>query len=128
MPHDPTTADDAVDTTVSAVSETVKRKTGGRFAAGTKPGPGRPKGERSRLAAALDSLAAADAEAVVAAVVAAAKGGDMTAAKLVLERLWPVPRGRAVELELPPVEDATGLVAAVARVVAAMADGTVTPD
>ena len=73
--------DDAVDPTVSTVSETVKRGGRGRFAAGTRPGPGRPKGERARLAAALDTLAAADAEAVLAAVLTAAKGGDMAAAR-----------------------------------------------
>ena len=120
--------DDAVDPAVSAVSETVKRGGRGRFAAGTKPGPGRPKGERARLAAALDSLAATEAEAVLAAVVAAAKGGDMAAARVILDRLWPAPKGRAVELALPSVEDATGLVAAMAQVVAAMADAQITPD
>jgi hypothetical protein len=120
--------DDAVDPTVSTVSETVKRGGRGKFAAGTRPGPGRPKGERARLAAALDTLAAADAEAVLAAVLEAAKSGDIAAAKLVLERLWPAPKGRALELPLPPVEDATGLVAAMAALVAAMADAQITPD
>jgi hypothetical protein len=120
--------DDAVDPTVSTVSETVKRGGRGRFTAGTRPGPGRPKGERARLAAALDSLASTEAEAVLAAVVAAAKGGDMTAARIVLERLWPVPKGRALELDLPPVENATGLVSAMAALVAAMAGAEVTPD
>ena len=120
--------DDAVDPALSAVSETVKRGGRGRFAAGTRPGPGRPKGERARLAAALDSLAAAEAEAVLAAVVAAAKGGDMAAARVILDRLWPPPKGRPLELALPSVEDATGLVAAMAQVVAAMADAQITPD
>src|SRR5215203_5594430 len=94
--------DDAVDPTVSTVSETVKRGGRGRFTAGTRPGPGRPKGERARLAAALDAIAAADAEAVLSAVLSAAKSGDMGAAKLILDRLWPAPKGRAVELDLPP--------------------------
>src|SRR5215203_5391739 len=98
--------DDAVDPTVFTVSETVKRGGRGKFAAGTRPGPGRPKGERARLAAALDALAAADAEAVLAAVLAAAKGGDMAAARVILDRLWPAPKGRPLELALPPVEDA----------------------
>jgi hypothetical protein len=120
--------DDAVDPTVSTVSETVKRGGRGRFTAGTRPGPGRPKGERARLAAALDTLAAADAEAVVAAVVAAAKGGDMAAAKLILDRAWPIPRGRTVALPLPRVEDAGGLVAAMAALLEALAGAEITPD
>src|SRR5215204_3918933 len=101
MPRD----EDVGDPTLSAVSETVKRAGRGRFTAGTRPGPGRPKGERTRLAAALDAIAAADAEAVLAAVLEAAKAGDMGAAKLILDRLWPAPKGRALELDLPPVED-----------------------
>ena len=95
---------------------------------GGKPGPGRPKGERARLAAALDTIASADAEAVLTALLTAAKGGDVAAARVILDRLWPPPKGRAVELDLPPVEDATGLVAAMAQVVAAMAEAQITPD
>jgi hypothetical protein len=121
-------SDDVAGPTVSTVSKTVKRGGRGRFAAGTRPGPGRPKGERARLAAALDTLAAAEAEAVLAALLTSAKGGDVAAAKLILDRLWPPPKGRAVELDLPPVEDATGLVAAMAQVVAAMAEAQITPD
>lgn len=113
---------------VSAVSETVRREGRGRFAAGNPGGPGRPRGERSRLAAALDAVAAADAEAVLASLLAAAKNGDVAAARVVLDRLWPPPKGRAVELALPPVGDATGLVGALAGLVAAMADGRVSPD
>jgi len=124
MPRD----EDVGDPTVSTVSETVKRGGRGRFTAGTRPGPGRPKGERARLAAALDTLAAADAEAVLAALLTAAKGGDVAAARVILDRLWPPPKGRPLELALPSVEDATGLVAAMAQVVAAMADAQITPD
>jgi hypothetical protein len=94
----------------------------------SKPGPGRPKGGRSRLSAALDTIAAADAEAVLASVLAAAKAGDVAAAKVVLDRLWPIPKSRAIEVPLPPIEDATGLVGAMSQVVSALADGTLTPD
>ena len=65
---------------------------------------------------------------MLAAVVAAAKGGDMAAAKIILDRLWPAPKGRARGADLPPVEDARGLVAAMAQLVAAMADAEITPD
>ena len=52
----------------------------------------------------------------------------MGAAKIILDRLWPAPKGRAVELDLPPVENTAGLVAAMAALVAAMADAQITPD
>jgi hypothetical protein len=41
-----------------------------------------------------------------------AKGGDMAAARLVLDRIWPAARGRALKLDLPSVADAAGINAA----------------
>ena len=114
--------------TVSETTETAKRARDGRFAPGGAGGPGRPKGRRSRLAAALDAIAAADAAAVLASVLTAAKAGDVAAARIVLDRIWPPPKGRAVEVPLPPVADASGLVGALAAVVAAMGEGEITPD
>jgi hypothetical protein len=58
----------------------------------------------------------------------AAKAGDVGAARVVLDRVWPPAKGRAVALALPPVGDATGLVGALAALVAAMGDGEITPD
>ena len=63
---------------------------------------------------------------MVATVVAAAKAGDMAAGKIILDRMAGA-KGRTVELDLPPVEDATGLVAAMAELVAAMASAEYTP-
>ena len=54
------------------------------------------------------------AQAVVKAVVAAAKDGDMTAARLVLDRIAPPCRGRPVRLNLPPIVSAADLVRALA--------------
>jgi hypothetical protein len=45
-----------------------------------------------------------DAEDVVRAVLSAAKGGDMVAARLVLERILPARRGRPVVFALPTVQ------------------------
>jgi hypothetical protein len=52
----------------------------------------------------------------------------MTAAKLVLERIVPVRKGRPVNLTLPPVKTAADVVEALGATVQAMADGEVTPD
>ena len=41
-------------------------------------------------------MAEGEAEAVLASVLAAAKGGDMGAARVLLDRVWPVRRGRPV--------------------------------
>ncbi len=75
-----------------------------------------------------EKLMQADAKDIVQAVVDAAKGGDMTAARLILERISPVRKGRPVYLELPAVQTAADVSAAIAALTMAMASGDVTPD
>ncbi len=108
--------------------ETARRAPNGRFVAGGPAGPGRPRGSRHRALAALDAIGEAGAEEVLRSVVRAAAGGDLRAAALLLDRVWPARRGRAVELELPPVASAADLVPALAAVAGAMARGELTPE
>jgi hypothetical protein len=68
-----------------------------------------------------------DAEAVVKAVVDAAKGGDMTAARIVLDRIAPARRDSPVTIALPKIESAADAAKAMAAILAAVASGTVTP-
>ncbi len=77
--------------------ETAGRAPDGRFAPGNLGGPGRPRGSRHRAQAALDAIGEAGAAEVLQAVVAAARGGDMRAASILLDRVWPARKGRAVE-------------------------------
>lgn len=94
-----------------------------------EPGnPGKPRGARSRATMLAEKLMQDDAEAVVNAVINAAKGGDMVAARLVLERLVPVRKGRPVEIALPPVETPADILTALSAVVASMAAGDITPE
>jgi hypothetical protein len=50
-----------------------------------------------------------DAKEIIKVVVDAAKGGDMAAARLILERIAPVRKGRPVYLDLPPVQSAADM-------------------
>ena len=94
-----------------------------------QPGnPGRPKGARHKITLMAEQLMEADAEAVSRQVIDAAKNGDMTAARLVLERICPVRKGRPVRLELPAINSIADLPAALGVVLAAMSDGEVTPE
>jgi len=68
-----------------------------------------------------------DAEAVVAAVINAAKGGDMTACRIILDHIAPARRDNPVSFELPKIESSADAVAAGAAVLAAVADGDLTP-
>jgi Family of unknown function (DUF5681) len=89
---------------------------------------GRPKGSRHQALVALDAIGAEGAEAVLRSVVEAATGGDMRAADILLRRLWPERKGRHVAVELPPLDGARGVAAALGAVAEAVAAGEVTPE
>ena len=94
-----------------------------------EPGnPGRRKGTRNRATQMAEKLMADDAKAVVEAVIAAAKAGDMTAARIVLDRIAPVRKGSPVVFTLPAIEAATDVVTALGALVQAVARGELTPD
>lgn len=65
-------------------------------------GKGRPKGTRSRRHRFLEALASDHVVSIIETVVRAAQSGDMYAAKLILDRLWPRPRNAAITTELLP--------------------------
>jgi hypothetical protein len=69
-----------------------------------------------------------DAEPVILALIQAAKGGDVAAIRLVLERLAPLPRSRPVTFATPAIETAADLGAAMGAVLQAAANGDLTPD
>ena len=99
-----------------------------------QPGnPGKPKGARHKTTLiaeklAIETLMENDAEGVTRRVIDAAKGGDMTAARLVLERICPVRKGRPVRLELPAIETARDLSVALSAILGAMGQGEITPE
>ena len=65
---------------------------------------GKPKGARHRSTLMAERLMEDDAQNVVRAVIAAAKNGDMVAARLVLDRVLPARRGRPVQFTMPELE------------------------
>jgi hypothetical protein len=93
---------------------------------GNPKGPG--TGSRNRASLLLDRMAEGEAEAVLASVLAAAKAGDMGAAKLLLDRVWPQRRGRPVHLELPRMETPADLAAALGAVAGAVGRGNLSPE
>lgn len=71
---------------------------------------------------------AQDAQEIVTAVTSAAKAGDMTAARIVLDRLCPVRKGAPVRFSLPAMTTAADVAQAVSAVLAEVAAGNLTPD
>jgi Family of unknown function (DUF5681) len=107
----------------------VRKQRGRPFAKGLSGNPaGKPPGTRHRVTVLTEQLMADDAEGVVRKVIEAAMAGDMTAARLILDRIAPPRRGRPVVLSLPEVIKASDVPAALAAVLAAMGSGELTPD
>jgi hypothetical protein len=67
-----------------------------------------------------------DAEDIVNAVLSAARGGDMTAARIVLDRIAPARRDHHVNFDLPKIERPADAVAASAAILSAVSDGALT--
>ena len=94
-----------------------------------EPGnPGRPKGARHKKTVILEKMMADDSEGIISAMIAAAKAGDVQAAKIVLERILPVPKGRRFEMDLPQIETVDDLAAAFKVVAGQMAYGEISPE
>ena len=89
---------------------------------------GKPRGTRHKATMLAEALMDGAVEDVVNAVLNAAREGDMTAARLILDRIAPLRKGRPVPLPLPTVETAADVMAALGVTVAAMADGEISPD
>ncbi len=112
-----------------AADNTQRRQRGRPWPKGTSGNPKGPgTGSRNRATLALDALAQGEASEVLRATVERAKAGDTTAAALVLSRVWPQRKGRPTPLDLPPVRSAADLTAATGALIAAMADGTLSPE
>ena len=106
-----------------------KKQRGKPFQPGQSGNPrGMPAGSRHKATKLLDAIGEAGAKDVLDATLQAARGGDMTAAKIILDRAWPARKSRTVALDLPAVTTAEGVTAAMAAVVQAMAAGEIAPD
>jgi hypothetical protein len=89
--------------------------------------PGRPKGAKHKVTRAAEALLDGEAEVLTRKAVELALKGDGLALRLCLERILPPRKERPLEIDLPPVDGAAGILAASAALVAAAAAGEVTP-
>lgn len=100
-----------------------------RFKPGQSGNPkGRPAGSRSKALIALDALGEGEAEAIVKAMIEAAKSGDAVPARIILDRVWPPRKGARLTFDLPKVDSSEDLPGAIASVTRQVADGEISPD
>ena len=105
-----------------------QRGPGRPFQPGVSGNPaGRPRGSRNKTTVLVEKLLADDAEAVARSVIDAARAGDMSAARIVLDRLCPVRRDQPIEIDLPSITGASDALAAMGVVLNAVAEGSLTP-
>ncbi|WP_153109945.1 DUF5681 domain-containing protein [Propionivibrio limicola] len=84
---------------------------------------GKPAGTRNKATTMLLTLMENGAKEITEAVIEAAKAGDLSAARLVLDRLCPPARERPISLELPETSTIAGISAAQQAIFKAVADG-----
>jgi hypothetical protein len=106
-----------------------QRDADGRFVVGHSGNPsGKKPGIRNRATLLREALGDGEDIAAARVVIDKALSGDMVAARFVVGRLEPRPRGRAIALDLPEGAGARDIVAAYDATVRAMATGEITPD
>jgi hypothetical protein len=91
---------------------------------------GRPPGVRNRATAAIaaaEAMLDGEAEAVIRKLLDLALAGDRAALRLCADRILAPRRERPVHLEMPRMEDAGDVAAAMTALAAAAADGAVAP-
>jgi hypothetical protein len=113
---------------MSATAKTGKKQVASRFKKGASGNPaGRRAGSRNKATVLLEKMMADDGEGVVNAVLEAAKGGDMQAARIILDRICPPRKERLISCKLPKLEDTSDLIAGISAIMAAVANGELTP-
>jgi len=100
----------------------------GRFKKGQSGNPaGKPIGARHKTTLAIQALLDGEAEEIARRAVEAAKGGDMTAIRLVLERVLPARKDSPVYVDLPAMTSVSDAAKAMSAILAAVAAGEITP-
>jgi hypothetical protein len=114
---------------VSMTTANTGRKQRGRpFKPGQSGNPkGRPVGSKHKATLAAMALMEGDIEQVTQVCIDKAKEGDLLAVKLILDKVIPQARERHISLRLPNVEGAPDIPVALAAVLGAVGNGTLTP-
>jgi len=88
---------------------------------------GKPAGARNKSTRMVLTIMERGAKEITEAVVKLAKEGDLSAARLVIERLLPPAKDRPITLALPDTDTAAGIAQAQAVIVRAVATGELLP-
>ena len=99
-----------------------------RFKPGHSGNPnGRPKGSLNATTLAAQALLDGEAEILTRKAIELAKGGDLAALRLCIDRLIPPRKDRAVPFDLPKIESARDAANVISAVLTAVSTGDLTP-
>jgi hypothetical protein len=120
---------DEIPQTPSPAEEKPEKQRGRPFEAGQSGNPkGRPKGSRNKTTLAAEALLEGDADAIMRKLVEKAKEGDPTALRICLDRMLPAMRDRPITFVYDEIKCPADAVKASGSVLAACADGRLSPD
>jgi hypothetical protein len=108
----------------AALDNDAAQRRGGRFQPGN---PGRPKGARHKTTLAIEALLDGEAEVLTRKAIELAKGGDLVALRLCLDRVCPPCKDRPVNFTMPALETAADVRRVASAIVGAVAHGELTP-
>jgi hypothetical protein len=90
--------------------------------------PGRPPGSKNKVTRALEQLAEEQAEQVFQKLIDQALAGDVPSQKIFLDRVYPPPKGRPINVRIPPINGPQDVLSAIAAIFSAMREDPLTPD
>ncbi len=107
---------------------TAEKQRGRPFPKGQSGNPyGRPKGSRNKATLAVQALFDGEAETIGRKAIELAKEGDITAIRLVLERILPARKDSPVNLSIPSITKSEDAVLAVSSIMQSVTNGDITP-
>ena len=112
----------------SQFSKSSRRTRHGQWSAGASGNPaGRPVGSRNKSTVLLEELLHSQQEALVQKTIDLALEGDTVALRLCLERLYPAPKERRIDLALPEIREISQAPAALSTILSGIGEGNITP-
>jgi hypothetical protein len=90
--------------------------------------PGRPPGSKNKVTQALEQLAEGQAEQVFQKITEQALAGDVPSQKIFLDRVYPPPKGRPINVRIPPINGPQDALSSIAAIFSAIREGQLTPD
>jgi hypothetical protein len=102
------------------------KQRGRPFQPGVSGNPsGKPRG-RHRATEIAEKLSKGDLDAIVGVLVKNARDGDVQSAAILLNRAWPVPKGRFLKFPMPSLRSMADIAGAIDGLIAAVSNGLLT--